>query len=281
VARRGRIDRGEPTGSIPGGRTPRARKTASGTGGRSPARSTAELGYLEQSRRPLPVLAFVLPLVIAYELALTASTFDDLPGIAARGLLAEFFDLFGVAGLHVPAAVLIVSLLCIQIARHGLRPRAWRFGPLVPVGIAVEGAALALPLVMFSALAGGIRPAAAWQAATGGEAGSIAETLALAIGAGLYEDLVSRMVGCARVGVLMGDRAGLSRRVWIPIGLVVTAAAFAAFHGPPGQNGSGYGRFLFYIFAGVYFGLLYIARGFGVAVGAHTIYDVIALMPGD
>ena len=227
----------------------------------------------------MPVLVFVLPLVIAYEVSITISSFGDLPGIAARGLLAEFFELFGVAGLHVPAAALVVSLVSIQLVRHGLRPAAWRFTPLVPVGIAVEGAALALPLLMLSAMVGGVRPAIVSQAAVGDESGSIAETLALAIGAGLYEEMVFRMLGFALVGVVLEDLAGLSRRVWIPIGLAVTAIAFAAFHGTPGNDSSGYGRFMFYVFAGVYFGLLYIARGFGVAVGAHTIYDIVALLP--
>ena len=235
-------------------------------------------GYLEQSRRPLPILVFVLPLVVAYEFSLSAAAFDDLPGIAARGLLARFFDLFGVAGLHVPAVALVVALLCTHLVRDGVRPGAWRFGPWVPVGIAVEGATLALPLLVFSAVAGGLGPAVAAGAAT---AGSVAEALALAIGAGLYEELVFRMLGFALVGVLLEDLMGLPRRAWIPLGLVVTSVAFAALHGVPGARGVGWERSLFYFSAGVYFGVLYIVRGFGVAVGAHTIYDIIALLPSE
>jgi len=35
---------------------------------------------------------------------------------------------------------------------------------------------------------------------------------------------------------------------------------------------------VFYLAAGVYFGILYAMRGFGIAVGAHAAYDILAAM---
>ncbi|MEM0983215.1 MAG: CPBP family intramembrane glutamic endopeptidase [Planctomycetota bacterium] len=247
--------------------------------GRLPAdrRSFSKPGYLAESRKPLTVLLFVCPLVIAYELAVTASTFDDLPGIAARGVLARFFDLFGVAGVHVPAIALVVSLL----AAHVLRGDRWKLRPLVAFGIAVEGAALAIPLLVLSAIAGGGAAAALTQtaAAEPGSAASWRDAVALAIGAGLYEETVFRLLGFAVLGLVLEDVIGLKKGTWTIIAVIVTSLAFAAFHGMPGSGGISVPRFILYALAGVYFAILYVLRGFGVAVGAHTVYDIVALMP--
>ena len=57
---------------------------------------------------------------------------------------------------------------------------------------------------------------------------------------------------------------------------VAAAVAFAAAHhvGPTGEAVST-ARFLFRVTAGLYFTTLYVARGFGVAVGTHAGYDVL------
>ena len=56
----------------------------------------------------------------------------------------------------------------------------------------------------------------------------------------------------------------------------ISAVLFAAAHhiGPYGEP---FDRsvFLFRALAGLYFGLLYQLRGFGVAVGTHASYDVL------
>jgi hypothetical protein len=65
-----------------------------------------------------------------------------------------------------------------------------------------------------------------------------------------------------------------------PAALVAAAAAaavaFAAAHhvGPTGEELVP-ARFLFRVTAGLYFTTLYVARGFGVAVGTHAGYDVL------
>ena len=66
---------------------------------------------------------------------------------------------------------------------------------------------------------------------------------------------------------------------WVPplvLAAVASATLFSSAHhwGPHGQAYSNY-LFLFRLVAGLYFALLYHARGFGIAVGAHACYNVM------
>jgi hypothetical protein len=65
----------------------------------------------------------------------------------------------------------------------------------------------------------------------------------------------------------------------IPAALLASAGGaigFAAAHhvGPYGEPMNPY-VFLFRAIAGLYFTVLFIARGFGIAVGAHAGYDIL------
>jgi len=52
-----------------------------------------------------------------------------------------------------------------------------------------------------------------------------------------------------------------------------------AYH--PLRDGSGAlqpARVVFYLGAGVYFGVVFALRGFGIAVGAHAFYDILSVL---
>ena len=38
-------------------------------------------------------------------------------------------------------------------------------------------------------------------------------------------------------------------------------------------------RLTFFFAAGLYFGLIYMFRGFGIVVGVHAVYDIITVLP--
>jgi hypothetical protein len=81
---------------------------------------------------------------------------------------------------------------------------------------------------------------------------------------------------------LFGGLYGLLRVVRLPkpaagvVAAAAAAAAFAAAHhiGPYGEPVRA-DYFLFRAVAGLYFTLLFVMRGFGIAVGAHAGYDVL------
>ena len=77
--------------------------------------------------------------------------------------------------------------------------------------------------------------------------------------------------------VVFEDVLGTPRRTAVAIAVGLSAVAFMAYHPLRGEGGGIMpSRVVFYLGAGVYFGILYAARGFGIAVGAHAAYDILA-----
>ena len=103
----------------------------------------------------------------------------------------------------------------------------------------------------------------------------------VSLGAGIYEELLFRVV---LVGLLaVAARALLG---WRPLtaGAVATllgAAIFSAFHyvGPYGDRLELY-SFAFRMVAGLFFSALYLLRGFGITAWTHALYDVLLLVLG-
>jgi membrane protease YdiL (CAAX protease family) len=66
-------------------------------------------------------------------------------------------------------------------------------------------------------------------------------------------------------------------RPWGATGAVIgSAIAFAVYHFP-NLGAMRFSLALFYTAAGVYFAVIYVARGFGIVVGTHAIYDVLVV----
>ena len=105
------------------------------------------------------------------------------------------------------------------------------------------------------------------------------QQVVLAIGAGIYEEFVFRVILITGFAYLLGLIFQ-----WISIGknigsIILAAALFSAFHfvGPYGEDPSNY-LFLIRFLAGVFLGVVYIFRGFGIAAYTHTIYDLFVLI---
>jgi membrane protease YdiL (CAAX protease family) len=115
-------------------------------------------------------------------------------------------------------------------------------------------------------------------AASGGLNGSPLDRLTMAIGAGLYEELLFRVIIVALLA--NGFRLlGASRVVGGALATVIGALLFSAFHyigafGDPLRLES----FVFRTIAGLAFSALYLLRGFGITAWTHALYDVAVLM---
>ncbi len=234
--------------------------------------------YFEDARRPLHILLFVAPLVIAYEvglLLLYPRHPDILLNLAHEGLLRIFSTLGVTIGLGLPGFGLIVVLLLWQIlSRDPWRPR-WA----VPLFMAVESLISAMPLLVAAQLLARVVPA------MGGEVdGRIAELdiwskLVISLGAGLYEELVFRMLLIAVIHTVLVDVGRASHAVGAGVAIAISAAVFTWYHPLAGPDGIiSLRRVAFFAIAGVYFGVLFVMRGFGIAVGAHVAYDAIVAL---
>jgi membrane protease YdiL (CAAX protease family) len=241
--------------------------------------------YTYLSQRPLHVLVFLLPLIAVFEVGIAnPHTTQD---IRARKVLSEFFDWFGAGGLHVPAILTVVVLLL----WHILSADRWRIRGRVLAGMAFESAAWTAPLLVLGLILArmlGVTPASPGPAAMGllgAEAAPAASSLpdwfvplSMALGAGVYEEVLFRLVGIALVHIAVVDVGGLSDFWGKVIGVVVTAALFAGYHDISASGSIDWGLAVFFFAAGVYFGVVFLARGLGIAVGVHALYDVVVLM---
>lgn len=258
-------------------------------GDRAPSTRDKLDNYWWASTRPLPVLIFLLPLVLLYELGsaiyLTNPEAGTRKTIEAQKLLGDFFQTLGVVGLFVPG----IALATVLIVWHVMARDPWRVRGATLLGMLAESIAWALPLLVLSAAysrmsaMAGVGAAAALAQVPGAAGGLMAESwqarLTISIGAGLYEEMLFRLVGIALIHLIVRDLLGAKNWLACTIAVLGTAVAFALYHDPRGPSGSpDIHRLVFITIAGAYLGNVYVLRGFGVVVGAHAIYDAMVLV---
>lgn len=242
---------------------------------------TAQQGYFRLSASPLHILIFLLPVIVAAELGtlgLGGGGDDIWAQLVAHRMLVRFFDLFGVLGLHLPALALVVTLL----VQHFLSEDRWRIEPIVPAAMVVESAFLTGPLlILVLILQPDLPAAAAVDTNTGMLDGS--SGILLALGAGLYEEVLFRLVVITGIHFVAADLVRVPDAWARVIAVVASAVLFALHHDTAlATGGTDWRRMWFYILAGIYFGVLFLGRGLGIAVGVHAVYDLLVLvvMPG-
>jgi hypothetical protein len=233
---------------------------------------TAARGYFARSELPLTSLIFVLPLIVIYEVGtryLTTAAQSGLDQeIIAFRKIQEFFALFGVNGRHLPAIAVVGILLACHIARRD----AWTVHLYTLAGMVVESALLGLPLIGISVLLARYFTLAA---GVGAGAGSIKDNLIMSVGAGVYEELVFRLALFALLSLLLKDALRM-RRAWSYLLVVlISAICFSAYHYLSPTEHFRTRTFVFRAVAGIYFGMLFIVRGFGVTAGCHAAYDIM------
>lgn len=234
--------------------------------------------YWEMTRRPFPSLLFVGPMVIGYEVAVILLGGDD------RGSLRSGADAWmrrglAAAGLTDPwflPLILVVILMGWQISRS----HDWRFSPPILGGMIAESVVWAIALlgigrlidVGFSFLEQARAPLLAMDAVR-----SRPNLTALIgyVGAGVYEETLFRL---ALVPTFFAILKLLQMPQILASSWAVTASAllFALAHhaGSPGEPFTWY-VFIFRWMAGVFFAWVFVLRGFGIAVGTHTAYDIL------
>jgi membrane protease YdiL (CAAX protease family) len=63
----------------------------------------------------------------------------------------------------------------------------------------------------------------------------------------------------------------------IAIAIAISAVLFALYHFDPGRFAEtfSWSHATFFFVAGVFFGVIYIFRGFGIVVATHAFYDIV------
>jgi len=240
--------------------------------------------YWQASRAPRYSLLFALPLLIIYQV-LAVLVPPGPGGMGVRNgadvlLEAVFIWLAGVWGPR-------LFMLCLigagaWLIAKDIRANRGSLSPAVLGGMVLESVCMSL---IFGIVVGGLTaallgaPPPPMSLGPGIQQLGRWTLLMLSIGAGIYEELLFRVV---LVGLLAWGAKKLLG--WRPLvaGIAATilgALIFSAFHyiGPYGDRLDVY-SFVFRTIAGLFFSGLYLLRGFGITAWTHALYDVFLLL---
>jgi hypothetical protein len=237
--------------------------------------------YWEASRAHRYSLLFALPLLVLYELLEAVAPVRMSGGVVRNGadviLTSLFTALLGPRGpMAFMAVVIAVSLWLIWRDRRGGRLRPRYFLLMFAESVVL---ALLFGLVVGTVTVQILGPLRALAAGAGdGLPPSVLARLTLSLGAGLYEELLFRVVLVALIanGVRL---LGAGRGTAGVIATIVGALLFSAFH-HIGSLGEPFRleAFVFRTIAGIAFSALYLTRGFGITAWTHALYDVAVML---
>ena len=249
----------------------------------------ASSSYWQSSRAPRYSLLFALPLLVAYELLAAALELNSETAVRNGAdvlLKSAFIAVAGNRGPVVFGAALVglsIWLVARDIRARGAPKQLSFFGLM-----AVESLALALCTgvvvgVATRQLLGGIgamsivMPAPALLAAPAPD-GPLTG-LMLSLGAGLYEELLFRVLLVGALSAMAQRFGGMKPLGAGIVAAVVGALVFSAFH-YVGEYGDQWQlqSFTFRALAGLFFSALYLTRGFGITAWTHALYDVFILV---
>lgn len=205
---------------------------------------------------------------MVYEIGALALLSDTQ--LTANQMLGQFFAVFGVTGVHLPAIAVIAALLGMHLAR---KKDPWTPEPKLYLVMLGESIVLAVPLFVLATVL--VREPIASASLSTVDWGNWQQKMVIALGAGIYEELLFRMVAIALIHTIVKDLFKLPEEVSTISAVALSSLGFAAIHFMGDYNPFSMPKMLFYTVAGVYFAAIYLGRGFGIVVTAHALYDVL------
>ncbi|MHC4396205.1 MAG: CPBP family intramembrane glutamic endopeptidase [Planctomycetota bacterium] len=273
----------------------------------------AQDSYFERTSRPVYAIVFLLPFIIFYELGtilintdvLNQSQVRVVAFVWLRGFL-EYLGFGSKLSWVAPPLAVIVILVSIQLVSR----KQWRFWVVDIAPMAVECILLAIPLIvltLFLNSPAGMQGDVSWfdgsgaviqteavpscsvaavdsLSAGGGGSESMLADIVTGIGAGIYEELIFRLILISVLMILFQDILRFDQKRSVIFAVLISAAMFSAHHHIIFFNGQfaptapfNWTEFIFRTIAGIYFSALFAVRGFGITAGTHAFYDIIAV----
>ncbi|GMU21327.1 MAG: CAAX amino protease [Phycisphaerae bacterium] len=242
-----------------------------------PPDSVAGQHYFYVTQRPWPSLLFILPMLVIFEVG----TWLRFHGSAGRGpqLVAPFLiewlvNALGAQGQRFPTLLTMAPgllLVAILLGWHVAARHPWRVDLVVLATMLGESLFWTIPLFVFGRV---LLQSALLDSAAAREAWI--DTVIRSFGAGIYEELVFRLICITALVLLLIDILRLPRTPTAIFIILFSAGLFAAHHHPPlGADEFRITSFAFRTLAGLYLAGLFVYRGFGIAAGSHAFYNII------
>lgn len=243
--------------------------------------------YWTQSTRPLVSLVFIVPMLLLYEVGVIALGHNAVRN-GADAWMREWLDLLGF-GQYFLLPVLTCGIL---LGWHHITHQRWHVPAHVLALMWLESVVLALILLIiahgqsewFSEIRNFITCDTRRTSAAELSAGVIAY-----MGAGIYEELLFRLMLLPAV-IALFRYMQFQMRTSVIAAIVLSSVLFSLAHYQLDfrflvwhiRTTHGYSfewfSFIFRFSAGVFFSLLFLRRGFGIAVGSHALYDILAVL---
>jgi membrane protease YdiL (CAAX protease family) len=228
--------------------------------------------YLQATRHPWPSFWFMLPLLLVYEIGVLYHAGPDAESLrtGTDAWMRYTLHSLEVKGTFIPPLLVLGVFGAWMWVRRDDRPTdllgTW-------TGIGFESVGFALLLLAIGRLQFSAGDAAMLNVDSNPD-----PRVGLAIsfiGAGIYEEFFFRLL-LFPIVLFLFSKTNLGAPAEVVLAMIATAALFSFAHhlGPYGEP---YDQrvFLFRAMAGLFFTVLFWARGIGVAMGAHAVYDVL------
>lgn len=232
--------------------------------------------YWSLARQPLNMLVFLAPLLILYEfgiLWLGGAQADSMRN-GADHWMRTWLQQAGYHTVWLLPALVVTALLAWQLFTR----QPWQISIPGQVGMWIESLLFASCLIVVAQL----QQLAVQQYRTlhftSWSNLTHSETLPRAItfvGAGIYEEVLFRL--CLLPLCYLALRAILlPGKLAMVTAVIGTSILFSAAHyiGPTADTFSTH-SFVFRAIAGLFFAILFVVRGFGIAAGCHATYDLL------
>ena len=230
-----------------------------------------ESNYWKQTHTPLYSFIFTMPLFLIYELGVFTISASDLPLLrnGADVLMRQIMEVFGIYGAYgFSGTFLFGFIIAFLRQKKSLMTSSIRGEYLLTMLFESIGWAILLTISMiwFPNLLMSVKE------------GILIQQFVLAIGAGIYEEFVFRVIIITGMIYVLGFVFQWSNLAKKGGGVFISAILFSIFHfvGPYGEDPQ-IDLFTIRFIAGLILGAIYVFRGFGIAAYTHTIYDLFVL----
>jgi len=228
--------------------------------------------YLTVSKSPLYSFIFTLPLFLLYEVGIFLISSRDIDQLrnGADVLMRQVLESFGIYGMYGFGGTFLIGFL-IAFIRQKKNLRTSEIESRFLLIMFFESIVWATLLVImmikiptFLSLS---------------NEDHLIQQVVLAIGAGIYEEFVFRVLLISGLAILFGLIFNWGEFGKTFLSVIISSAIFSIFHFF-GSYGDTFSFPLFFIrfFAGIFLAMIYIFRGFGITAYAHSIYDLFVLV---
>ena len=230
------------------------------------------MSYLLKSKTSFYSFLFTLPLFFLYEINILFLSWDDIlvvrngADFLMRNIL-ESFDIYGLYGLGLVFFLGLLVTYIFFIKEDQQQEVNVNFLFIMLAESMLWSVVLYFLLFKFMVLL--MNPVGK----------TILQQVTLAIGAGIYEEFLFRVLLIAGLSGILGFVFMWDKTFKTIIAVILSGGIFSAFHFM-GEYGDFFSMELFLIrfFAGLILGVLYMYRGFGITAYTHSIYDLIVLI---